>query len=239
MAPGASRSWARPVIPAQLGGVSGPVRESVEACRRHYLMACRWPDGLPLPGAAATAGSYLLAARDLLQCRACQAPDLGEQAGTALGTVPGCPCSALDRRRLPRHHPHAGVLGACSCSVSSGSPATKPPGRCCRSCGGRWCDPSATGYRAPSSWTRPMSVGLRKGGAAAGSATARRRSWPARSRFAAAGSGRIRLAVVPDLSAATFARFAEEAITPGSTVLTDGWHSLQGPERELRRTGRP
>ena len=35
------------------------------------------------------------------------------------------------------------------------------------------------------------------------------------------GSGRIRLAVVPDLRpAATFARFAEEAITPGSVVLT-------------------
>ena len=41
------------------------------------------------------------------------------------------------------------------------------------------------------------------------------------------GSGRIRLAVVPDLSAATFARFAEEAITPGSAVLTDGWHSFR------------
>ena len=41
------------------------------------------------------------------------------------------------------------------------------------------------------------------------------------------GSGRIRLAVVPDLSAATFARFAEEAITPGSVVLTDGWHSFR------------
>ena len=41
------------------------------------------------------------------------------------------------------------------------------------------------------------------------------------------GSGRIRLAIVPDLSAATFARFAEAAITPGSTVLTDGWHSFR------------
>src|SRR3712207_2751426 len=41
------------------------------------------------------------------------------------------------------------------------------------------------------------------------------------------GSGRIRLAVVPDLSAATFARFAEEAITPGSVVLTDGWPSFR------------
>ena len=41
------------------------------------------------------------------------------------------------------------------------------------------------------------------------------------------GSGRIRLMVVPDLSAATFARFAEAAITPGTTVLTDGWHAFR------------
>ena len=38
---------------------------------------------------------------------------------------------------------------------------------------------------------------------------------------------------MPDLSAATFARFAEEAITPVIIVLTDGWHSFR-PERELQ-----
>ena len=52
------------------------------------------------------------------------------------------------------------------------------------------------------------------------------------------GSGRIRLAVVPDLSAATFARFAEEAITPGSTVLTDGWPSFRALNGATS-TGRP
>ena len=41
------------------------------------------------------------------------------------------------------------------------------------------------------------------------------------------GSGRIRLAVVANLSAATLARFAKEAIAPGSIVLTDGWHSYR------------
>ena len=46
------------------------------------------------------------------------------------------------------------------------------------------------------------------------------------------GSGRIRLAVVADVSAATLARFAEASIAPGSTVLTDGWQSY----RALRRT---
>jgi transposase-like protein len=41
------------------------------------------------------------------------------------------------------------------------------------------------------------------------------------------GSGRIRLAVLADLSAASFARFAEAAIAPGSVVLTDGWPSYR------------
>ena len=69
-----------------------------------------------------------------------------------------------------------------------------------------------------------MSVEWRKGGAVAGSATA---SLAGAVEVRGHGSGRIRLAVVPDLSAATFARFAEEAITPGSVVLTDGWHSFR------------
>jgi Transposase zinc-ribbon domain len=43
---------------------------SDEACR-HYLMACRWPDGFRCP-ARDDASSYLLATRDLLQCRACR-----------------------------------------------------------------------------------------------------------------------------------------------------------------------
>ena len=37
------------------------------------------------------------------------------------------------------------------------------------------------------------------------------------------GSGRIRLAVVGDLSAASLGRFVEASVQPGSTLLTDGW----------------
>ena len=37
------------------------------------------------------------------------------------------------------------------------------------------------------------------------------------------GSGRIRLAVVEDLSAASLCRFVEASVQPGSTLLTDGW----------------
>src|SRR4051795_9136410 len=37
------------------------------------------------------------------------------------------------------------------------------------------------------------------------------------------GSGRVRLAVVDDLSAASLVPFVEAAVEAGSTVLTDGW----------------
>jgi Transposase zinc-ribbon domain len=60
---------------------------SDEACRR-YLVACRWPDGFRCPGCG-DGGSYLLATRDLLQCRACR-----RQTSVTAGTV-------LDRTRLP------------------------------------------------------------------------------------------------------------------------------------------
>jgi hypothetical protein len=58
-----------------------------EACRR-YLMACRWPGGFRCP-TCGDASSYLLAARELLQCRACR-----RQTSVTAGTV-------LDRTRLP------------------------------------------------------------------------------------------------------------------------------------------
>jgi len=45
------------------------------------------------------------------------------------------------------------------------------------------------------------------------------------------GSGRVRLAVVEDLSAASLASFVEAWVEPGSTVLTDGWQGY-APLRE-------
>ena len=45
------------------------------------------------------------------------------------------------------------------------------------------------------------------------------------------GSGRIRLAVVEDLSAASLVPFVEASVAPGSTLLTDGWQGY-APLRE-------
>ena len=88
-------------------------------------------------------------------------------------TAPGCLCRSGSPPPISSPPTRQGSR-RCSCSANSGSRATKPPGRCCTSCGAPWCGSSATGSRARSSWTRPMSVASRKDGAAAGSVTAKR-----------------------------------------------------------------
>ena len=48
------------------------------------------------------------------------------------------------------------------------------------------------------------------------------------------GSGRIRLAVVEDLSAASLIPFVETSVEPGSTVLTDGWPRVRAAPQGVR-----
>src|SRR4051794_27970931 len=158
------------------------------------------------------------------------APDLGD--GRHRLGPHAAALAALVRHRLLGHHPHAGLLG-----VAAAAPARAGSLR-------DGLDHAAeAASRDASTRARPTfghgGVGrdlYRRGRGRAARRPAARDS--KKSILAGAvevrghGSGRIRLAVVPDLSAATFAGFAEEAIAPGSTVLTDGWHSY----RALRGT---
>ena len=83
---------------------------------------------------------------------------------------------------------------------------------------------------------RPTWAASRRVGEEGDCATARRRSWSLPSRSVAAapgGSGRVRLRVVEDLSAASLVGFIEQSVAPGSLVHTDGW----GGYRPLRNKG--
>jgi hypothetical protein len=51
-----------------------------------------------------------------------------------------------------------------------------------------------------------------------------------RSRFAGAGSGRLRLAVLEDASKRTLGPWVAENIEPGAIVHTDGWGGYAGLE---------
>jgi ISXO2-like transposase domain/Transposase zinc-ribbon domain len=186
-------------------------------------VACRWPDGFRCPGCG-DGGSYPLVTRDLLQCRACR-----RQASVTAGTV-------LDRTRLP-------LPLWCAAAYLVG---THTPGfsalQLQRQLGlARYETAWTMLQKLRRAMVRPErdrlsgTVELDEtyiGGVEEGRRGGRRRA-SKKSILAGAvevrghGSGRIRLAVVPNLSATTFARFAAEAITPGSTVLTDGWHSFR------------
>jgi hypothetical protein len=215
---------------------------SDDSCRS-YLMACRWPDGFRCPGCG-DRGSYPLATRDLLQCRACR-----RQTSVTAGTV-------LDRTRLPlplwfaaaylvtTHTPGFSALQlqrqlglaryeTAWTMLHKLRRAMIRPERdrlsgtveLDETIDGTAVDPVPQGMA--STWR-----GHRVGGVEEGRRGGRQRD-SKKSILAGAvevrghGSGRIRLAVVPDLSAATFARFAEATIAPGSTILTDGWHSFR------------
>jgi transposase-like protein len=212
---------ARPDFPRSLAEFQARFG-SDEACRR-YLMACRWPDGFRCPGCG-DGGSYPLATRDLLQCRACR-----RQTSVTAGTV-------LDRTRLPLP-----LWFAAAYLVTTHTPGFSAL-QLQRQLGlARYETAWTMLHKLRRAMVRPErdrlsgTVELDEtylGGVEEGRRGGRQRD-SKKSILAGAvevrghGSGRIRLAVVPDLSAATFARFAEEAITPGSVVLTDGWPSFR------------
>jgi uncharacterized protein YchJ len=76
----------RPTFPRSLAEFQARFADDT-ACR-HYLTACRGPDGFCCP-LCGDADSYALTTRDLLQCRSCR-----HQTSVTAGTV-------LDRTRLP------------------------------------------------------------------------------------------------------------------------------------------
>src|SRR3954465_2936885 len=191
---------------------------SEEDCRR-CLVACRWPDGFRCPRCGEP-DAYGLAGRELLQCRGWR-----PQTSVTAGTV------------LHRTHVPLRLWFAAAYLVTTHTPGFSAV-QLQRQLG-------LTRYE--STWT--MLQKLRRamlrperdrisgvvevdeayvGGIEEGRRGGRWRD-SAKSIVVGAvevrgrGSGRIRLAVVEDLSAASLASFVEASVTPGSMLLTDGW----------------
>jgi hypothetical protein len=223
---------ARPDFPRSLAEFQGRFA-SDGACRR-YLLACRWPSGFRCP-ACGDGGSYLLATRDLLQCRACR-----HQTSVTAGTV-------LDRTRLALP-----LWFAAAYLVTTHTPGFSALQLQRRLGLARYETAWAMLQKLRRAMVRPERdrlsgtveldesyVGGVEEGRRGGRQCASKKAILAGAvEVRGHGSGRIRLAVVPDLSAATFARFAGEAVAPGSVVLTDGWHSFKalGSSYEHRPT---
>jgi transposase-like protein len=189
-----------------------------EDCRR-YLVACRWPDGFRCPRCGGR-DAHGVAARDLLQCRSCR-----HQTSVTAGTV-------LHRTRIPLR-----LWFAAAYLVTTHTPGFSAV-QLQRQLGLARYETTWTMLqklrRAMLRPERDRISGVVEvdeayvGGIEEGRRGGRWRD-SAKSIVVGAvevrgqGSGRIRLAVVEDLSAASLASFVEASVAPGSMLLTDGW----------------
>src|SRR3954447_798661 len=209
------RAMTRPDFPRTLAEFQG--RFASEADCRRYLVACRWPDGFRCPQGGEP-DAYELAGRELLQCRACR-----HQTSVTAGTV------------LHRTHVPLRLWFAAAYLVTTPTPGFSAL-QLQRQLGlGRYETAWTMLHKLRRAMVRPERDRLSGvvevdeayvGGLEEGRRGGRRRDSGksvvvvgVRGR----GSGRVRLAVIEDLSAASLVPFVEASVDPGSTVLTDGW----------------
>jgi transposase-like protein len=215
----------RPDFPRTLAEFQG--RFASEADCRRYLVACRWPDGFRCPRCGEP-DAYGLAGRELLQCRACR-----HQTSVTAGTV------------LHRTHVPLRLWFAAAYLVTTHTPGFSAV-QLQRQLGlARYETAWTMLHKLRRAMLRPERDRLSGvvevdeayvGGLEEGRRGGRRRD-SGKSIVVGAvevrgrGSGRVRLAVVRDLSAASLVPFVEASVDPGSTVLTDGWQGY-APLRE-------
>ena len=208
---------ARPDFPRTLAEFQGRFA-SEEDCRR-YLVACRWPDGFHCPRCS-DRDAYELTARGLLQCRSCR-----HQTSVTAGTV-------LHRTRVPLQ-----LWFAAAYLVTTHTPGFSAV-QLQRQLGlSRYETAWTMLQKLRRAMLRPERDRLSGtvevdetyvGGLEEGRRGGRRRDSTKAIVVGAVevrghGSGRIRLAVVEDLSAASLVSFVQAVVAPGSTLLTDGW----------------
>jgi transposase-like protein/ribosomal protein L37AE/L43A len=208
---------ARPDFPRTLAEFQG--RFASEADCRRYLVACRWPDGFRCPRCG-DRDAYEVAARGLLQCRSCR-----HQTSVTAGTV-------LHRTRVPLQ-----LWFAAAYLVTTHTPGFSAV-QLQRQLGlSRYETAWTMLHKLRRAMLRPerdpisgvVEVDETYVGGIEEERRGGRRRDSAKSIVVGAvevrgrGSGRIRLAVVEDLSAASLVSFGEASVAPGSTLLTDGW----------------
>src|SRR3954468_16638160 len=220
LCPGTPRSvcaMARPDFPRSLAEFQDRFAAE-EDCRR-YLVACRGPDGFRCPRCGARE-AHEVAGRELLQCRSCR-----HQASVTAGTV------------LHRTHVPLRLWFAAAYLVTTHTPGFSAV-QLRRQLGlARYETAWTMLHERRRAMVRPERDRLSGvvevdeayvGGVEEGRGGGRRRD-SGKSIVVGAvevrgrGSGRVRLAVVGDLAAASLVPFVEASVEPGGTVLTDGW----------------
>lgn len=208
---------ARPDFPRTLSEFQS--RFATEDCCLRYLVECRWPDGYRCPRCA-HAKAYELNTRGLFQCRSCR-----HQGSATSGTV------------LHRTHVPLPLWFAAAYLVTTHTPGFSAV-QLQRQLGLSRYETAWTMLqklrRAMLRPERDRLTGIVEvdeayvGGIEPGRRGGRQRDSNKSIVVGAVevrgrGSGRIRLGVVADLSAAALVPFVAASVEPGSTVMTDGW----------------
>jgi len=206
----------RPDFPASI--IEFQRRFADEAVCLEYLAASRWPDGYRCPACGGDR-AWVLARRHLWQCAAC-----GHQASVTAGTVlhgtrtplplwfwaaylvttltPGISALQLQRQLAISRYERAWTMLH----------------KLRRAMVAREREPLKYEVEADEFFLGGYEQGLRGGRQRGGKALV-----AAAVEVRGAGSGRLRLTVVPDASAASLGGFVVAAVCPGAIVHTDGW----------------
>jgi len=221
----------RPNFPGNI--VEFQRRFAEEAVCLEYLAASRWPEGYRCPACGGDR-AWVLARRHLWQCAAC-----GHQASVTAGTV-------LHGTRTPlslwfwaaylvsRLTPGISALQLQrQLGISRSERAWTMLHKLRRAMVAREREPLKGEVEADEFFLGGYEQGLRGGRQRGGKALV-----AAAVEVRGAGSGRLRLSVVPDASAASLGGFVVAAVAPGAIVHTDGWAGyadLAGRGYEHRR----
>src|SRR5512132_101450 len=214
------RTIARPDFPRTLAEFQSRF-VTEDDCRR-YLVECRWPDGYQCPRCA-HAEAYELSTRELFQCRSCR-----HQVSVTAGTI-------LHRTRVPFH-----LWFSAAYLVTTHTPGFSAV-QLQRQLGlNRYETAWTMVQKLRRAMMRPerdrISGIVEVDETYVGGVEEQRRGGRQRDsnksiviaviEVRGRGSGRIRLAVVEDLSAASLAACVEASVAPGSTLLADGWQGM-------------
>jgi transposase-like protein len=187
-------------------------------CRR-YLVECRWPEGYRCPRCGHPE-AYELTTRRLLQCGSCR-----HQASVTAGTV-------MHRARVPLHlwfwaaylvTTHTPGFSALQLQRQLGLTRYETAWTMLQKLRRAMVRPERDRIAGPVEVDETYVGGIEEGRRGGRQRDSNKAIVVGAVEVRGRGSGRIRLAVVEDLSADALVPFVETSVEPGSTVLTDGW----------------
>lgn len=189
-----------------------------EDCHR-YLVECRWPEGYRCPRCGHRE-AYELTTRRLLQCSSCR-----HQASVTAGTV-------MHRARVPLHlwfwaaylvTTHTPGFSALQLQRQIGLTRYETAWTMLQKLRRAMVRPERDRITGPVEVDETYVGGIEEGRRGGRRRDSNKAIVVGAVEVRGRGSGRIRLAVVKDLSADALVPFVEASVEPGSTLLTDGW----------------